>query len=128
MENNTRQKEFGMNNGDYCTNVKSKNNWEQQSSNENTIHILEMLKVMFPHFKSQIQDAIHAYECPFEHFCKLEARYRMDEMEFSNSNVDEQNEIESEIARKLFNSESYLDNDVACQIVEEVTKSHVNHS
>lgn len=102
-----------------------KNDEKQLNSEMSVVKVLEMMKELYPHFKKEIQDAIHAYECPFEHFCEMEAKYRMDEAGFEGSN-EEQEEIEAEIARRLYRSDTYLDNDVSSQITEDVIEKYKN--
>lgn len=83
------------------------------------VSVARYLMQQFPEWKEQLKNLVHAYEMPFQHFCKKEAEYRLDELGIPDTIHDYASMVTS-IANKLFDSETYLSGDVADQIASSV--------
>lgn len=93
--------------------IKKPNNEASEAS------VARYLMQQFPEWKEQLKNLVHAYEMPFQHFCKKEAEYRLDELGIPDTIHDYASMVTS-IANKLFDSETYLSGDVADQIASSV--------
>lgn len=87
------------------------------SASEDTV--VGYLIKRFPEWTVQLKNLLHAYEMPFQHFCKKEAEYRLDELGIPDT-IHDYASMVSSVANELFNSATFTDGDVADQITTSV--------
>lgn len=95
------------------------NGIKKPNNGASEVSVARYLMQQFPEWKEQLKNLVHAYEMPFQHFCKKEAKYRLDELGIPDTIYDYASMVTS-IANKLFDSETYLSGDVADQIASSV--------
>ena len=95
------------------------NEIKKPNNEASEVSVARYLMQQFPEWKEQLENLVHAYEMPFQHFCENEAAYRLDELRISDT-IHDYASMVSSIANELFNSETYLDGDVAEQITTSV--------
>lgn len=95
------------------------NRIKKPNNGASEVSVARYLMQQFPEWKEQLKNLVHAYEMPFQHFCKKEAKYRLDELGIPDTIYDYASMVTS-IANKLFDSETYLSGDVADQIASSV--------
>lgn len=95
------------------------NEIKKPNNGASEVSVARYLMQQFPEWKEQLKNLVHAYEMPFQHFCKKEAKYRLDELGIPDTIYDYASMVTS-IANKLFDSETYLSGDVADQIASSV--------
>lgn len=95
------------------------NEIKKPNNEASEVSVARYLMQQFPEWKEQLENLVHAYEMPFQHFCENEAAYRLDELRISDT-IHDYASMVSSIANELFNSETYLSGDIAEQITTSV--------
>lgn len=62
------------------------NGIKKPNNGASEVSVARYLMQQFPEWKEQLKNLVHAYEMPFQHFCKKEAEYRLDELGILNNN------------------------------------------
>lgn len=78
------------------------------------------LSLVHPRYSKQLRALFDAYEMPFTRFCEKEAEYRLQEYGDVDVTADAYQEMKEKIAEDLFDSEAFVDGDVASQIAEDI--------
>lgn len=86
--------------------------------------IVKELSLLHPEYSEEFKILLNAYEMPFTHFCAIEAGFRLKECYGVDNTAESYQDLVEEVSDKLFNSEYYLDQDEADQIIEEALKEY----
>ena len=95
------------------------NEIKKPNNEASEVSVARYLMQQFPEWKEQLKNLVHAYEMPFQHFCKKEAEYRLDELGIPDT-IHDYASMVSSVADELFNSETFINGDVADQIASSV--------
>ena len=95
------------------------NEIKKPNNEASEVSVARYLVQQFPEWKEQLKNLVHAYEMPFQHFCKKEAEYRLDELGIPDT-IHDYASMVSSVADELFNSETFINGDVADQIASSV--------
>ncbi len=95
------------------------NEVKKQNNGASEVSVARYLIQQFPEWEEQLNNLVYAYEMPVQYFCKKEAEYRLDELGIPDT-IHDYASMVSSVADELFNSETFINGDVADQIASSV--------